>query len=80
MSGAAAVPAPLAAAEEHVYQEKAFGFWLYLMSDAIIFSLLFAWAGKSDGQWVRVNPPSTGKNLRPASFAEVGWSGKNRSK
>jgi hypothetical protein len=31
---------------------------------AIIFSLLFAWAGKSDGQWVRVNPPSPGKNLR----------------
>jgi cytochrome o ubiquinol oxidase subunit 3 len=24
------------------YEEKAFGFWLYLMSDAIIFSLLFA--------------------------------------
>ena len=31
---------------------------------AIIFSLLFAWAGKSDAQWVRVNPPSPGKNLR----------------
>ena len=25
-----------------VYEEKAFGFWLYLMSDAIIFALLFA--------------------------------------
>jgi cytochrome o ubiquinol oxidase subunit 3 len=24
------------------YEEKAFGFWLYLMSDAIIFALLFA--------------------------------------
>jgi len=24
------------------YEEKAFGFWIYLMSDAIIFSLLFA--------------------------------------
>jgi cytochrome o ubiquinol oxidase subunit III len=25
-----------------VYEQRAFGFWLYLMSDAIIFSLLFA--------------------------------------
>jgi len=24
-----------------VYEQRAFGFWLYLMSDAIIFSLLF---------------------------------------
>src|SRR5690349_8855212 len=24
------------------YEERAFGFWLYLMSDAIIFALLFA--------------------------------------
>jgi cytochrome o ubiquinol oxidase subunit III len=30
------------AAEADVYEEKAFGFWLYLMSDAIIFALLFA--------------------------------------
>ena len=29
-------------AEVDVYEEKAFGFWLYLMSDAIIFALLFA--------------------------------------
>jgi cytochrome o ubiquinol oxidase subunit 3 len=29
-------------AEADVYEEKAFGFWLYLMSDAIIFALLFA--------------------------------------
>jgi len=28
--------------EVDVYEEKAFGFWLYLMSDAIIFALLFA--------------------------------------
>jgi cytochrome o ubiquinol oxidase subunit 3 len=27
---------------EHVLAERAFGFWIYLMSDAIIFSLLFA--------------------------------------
>jgi cytochrome o ubiquinol oxidase subunit 3 len=27
---------------EHAIEEKAFGFWVYLMSDAIIFSLLFA--------------------------------------
>jgi cytochrome o ubiquinol oxidase subunit III len=30
------------ATEIDVYEEKAFGFWLYLMSDAIIFALLFA--------------------------------------
>jgi cytochrome o ubiquinol oxidase subunit 3 len=30
------------AREIDVYEEKAFGFWLYLMSDAIIFALLFA--------------------------------------
>jgi cytochrome o ubiquinol oxidase subunit 3 len=28
--------------ETDVYEQRAFGFWLYLMSDAIIFSLLFA--------------------------------------
>jgi cytochrome o ubiquinol oxidase subunit 3 len=27
---------------EHARDERAFGFWIYLMSDAIIFSLLFA--------------------------------------
>lgn len=31
-----------AAAPAEKYEEKAFGFWLYLMSDAIIFALLFA--------------------------------------
>jgi cytochrome o ubiquinol oxidase subunit 3 len=30
------------APEADVYEEKALGFWLYLMSDAIIFALLFA--------------------------------------
>jgi cytochrome o ubiquinol oxidase subunit III len=30
------------APERDVYEEKALGFWLYLMSDAIIFALLFA--------------------------------------
>ena len=29
-------------AQPDVYEQRAFGFWLYLMSDAIIFSLLFA--------------------------------------
>jgi cytochrome o ubiquinol oxidase subunit 3 len=29
-------------ATSDVHEERAFGFWLYLMSDAIIFSLLFA--------------------------------------
>jgi cytochrome o ubiquinol oxidase subunit 3 len=35
-------PSALAPAESNAYEERAFGFWLYLMSDAIIFSLLFA--------------------------------------
>jgi cytochrome o ubiquinol oxidase subunit 3 len=30
------------APEADIYEEKEFGFWLYLMSDAIIFALLFA--------------------------------------
>jgi cytochrome o ubiquinol oxidase subunit 3 len=30
------------ASEVDPYEEKAFGFWLYLMSDAIIFALLFS--------------------------------------
>ena len=30
------------ASELDVHEERAFGFWLYLMSDAIIFALLFA--------------------------------------
>ena len=28
--------------EEDIYEEKAFGFWIYLMTDAIIFALLFS--------------------------------------
>ena len=35
----AAIPAP---SSSERYEEKAFGFWLYLMSDAILFALLFA--------------------------------------
>ncbi len=35
----AVTPVPLSSER---YEEKAFGFWLYLMSDAIIFALLFA--------------------------------------
>jgi cytochrome o ubiquinol oxidase subunit III len=45
MTGAANGLGPAAEArapEVDVYEEKAFGFWLYLMSDAIIFALLFA--------------------------------------
>jgi cytochrome o ubiquinol oxidase subunit 3 len=37
-ANAASAPAP----EVDRYEEKALGFWLYLMSDAIIFALLFA--------------------------------------
>ena len=35
-------PAAGAPAETEAYEQRAFGFWLYLMSDAIIFALLFA--------------------------------------
>jgi cytochrome o ubiquinol oxidase subunit 3 len=45
MTSAANAAGPAAEArvpEVDVYEEKAFGFWLYLMSDAIIFALLFA--------------------------------------
>jgi cytochrome o ubiquinol oxidase subunit III len=38
----AAGPVEFRAPEVDVYEEKEFGFWLYLMSDAIIFALLFA--------------------------------------
>jgi cytochrome o ubiquinol oxidase subunit 3 len=37
-----ALVAPSHGAGEDAHDEKAFGFWIYLMSDAIIFSLLFA--------------------------------------
>ncbi len=39
---APAGPAPSLESVDDVYEQRAFGFWLYLMSDAIIFALLFA--------------------------------------
>ncbi len=44
MTDAALAAAPSEEAEEaeRVIEEKAFGFWIYLMSDAVIFALLFA--------------------------------------
>ncbi len=39
---ATAGPADSEPSTHDVYEHRAFGFWLYLMSDAIIFSLLFA--------------------------------------
>ena len=43
MTSLAASPsADPSTAEVDVFEEKALGFWLYLMSDAIIFALLFA--------------------------------------
>ncbi|MEZ5788189.1 MAG: cytochrome o ubiquinol oxidase subunit III [Xanthobacteraceae bacterium] len=44
MSSLAASPSAdrSAVPEADVYEEKALGFWIYLMSDAIIFALLFA--------------------------------------
>jgi cytochrome o ubiquinol oxidase subunit III len=41
-ANAAGAAAEARAPEVDVYEEKAFGFWLYLMSDAVIFALLFA--------------------------------------
>jgi cytochrome o ubiquinol oxidase subunit 3 len=41
-ANAAGTAAEARAPEVDVYEEKAFGFWIYLMSDAIIFALLFA--------------------------------------
>jgi cytochrome o ubiquinol oxidase subunit 3 len=41
-AGASALPSSGAEVEIDVYEEKALGFWIYLMSDAIIFALLFA--------------------------------------
>lgn len=41
MTDATASPAASAEAEERV-EEKAFGFWIYLMTDSVIFALLFA--------------------------------------
>jgi cytochrome o ubiquinol oxidase subunit 3 len=44
MTEAVIVPSPdeAAAETERGFVEKAFGFWLYLMSDAVVFALLFA--------------------------------------
>jgi cytochrome o ubiquinol oxidase subunit 3 len=42
VAGAIADPPRADAPDEGVYEEKELGFWLYLMSDAIIFALLFA--------------------------------------
>jgi cytochrome o ubiquinol oxidase subunit 3 len=44
MTDIAAIPGPGDQTDEAArdFQEKAFGFWLYLMSDAVIFALLFA--------------------------------------
>jgi cytochrome o ubiquinol oxidase subunit 3 len=41
-ANAAGTAAKARVPEVDVYEEKAFGFWLYLMSDAVIFALLFA--------------------------------------
>jgi cytochrome o ubiquinol oxidase subunit 3 len=39
-------------------EEREFGFWLFLMSDAVIFALLFAtYAVMSQGHWASAGPP-----------------------
>jgi cytochrome o ubiquinol oxidase subunit 3 len=42
MSAAADTMGAISPHDAEKYEEKEFGFWLYLMSDAVIFSLLFA--------------------------------------
>jgi cytochrome o ubiquinol oxidase subunit 3 len=42
MSADSTIPATARHAEPDAYAQRAFGFWLYLMSDAVIFALLFA--------------------------------------
>jgi cytochrome o ubiquinol oxidase subunit 3 len=42
MTAAESAIASAATDETDIYEQRAFGFWLYLMSDAIIFALLFA--------------------------------------
>ena len=42
MSGDSATTSAREAAEAEGFEHRAFGFWLYLMSDAILFALLFA--------------------------------------
>ena len=42
MSAAADTMGAISLRDTEKYEEKEFGFWLYLMSDAVIFSLLFA--------------------------------------
>jgi cytochrome o ubiquinol oxidase subunit 3 len=61
----------LTAAEDDVYEQKAFGFWIYLMSDAIIFALLFATfvvmaqntAGGPDGKMLFSLPRTFGETM-----------------
>jgi cytochrome o ubiquinol oxidase subunit 3 len=55
---------------ESAAEEKAFGFWLYLMSDAIIFALLFAtyavmWRNTAGG------PAGAALFILPRTFAET---------
>lgn len=43
---------------DRAIEERAFGFWLFLMSDAIIFALLFAtYAVMAQGHWAAQAPP-----------------------
>ena len=53
MSTASAMPSEA----DRSIEERAFGFWLFLMSDAIIFALLFAtYAVMAQGHWAAAAP------------------------
>lgn len=53
MSAASAMPSEV----DRSIEERAFGFWLFLMSDAIIFALLFAtYAIMAQGHWASAVP------------------------
>jgi len=63
MSAEAAMAEGVEAGED-AYSERAFGFWLYLMTDAIIFALLFA-------TYV-VMAPNIGSGEAPKSLFDIG--------
>jgi cytochrome o ubiquinol oxidase subunit 3 len=64
MSADAAIAAGKPDADGDTYSERAFGFWLYLMTDAIIFALLFA-------TYV-VMAPNIGSGEAPKSLFAIG--------
>jgi len=94
MSAAADTMGAISPHDAEKYEEKEFGFWLYLMSDAVIFSLLFATylvmvgntAGGPAGKELFSLPRAAGETLAlllsstTFGFAAVSLSASDRSK